>query len=99
MFHCSATSEVEGATLISLEFQSFQGFSNACLNIRDVFIVLEVHLIALAALYIGSSILWTVKFSLPEVGVPSIDDLEANNIIRGVIDVKSLHQGHAWEGH
>ena len=36
-------------------------------------------------------------FSLPKVGVSSVDDLEADNIILGMIDVESLHQGHAWE--
>ena len=36
-------------------------------------------------------------FSLPKVRVSLVDDLEANNTILGMIDVESLHQGHAWE--
>jgi len=36
-------------------------------------------------------------FSLPKVGVSSVYDLEADDIILGVIDVESLHQRHAWE--
>ena len=36
-------------------------------------------------------------FSLTKVGVSLVDDLEANNTILGMIDVESLHQGHAWE--
>jgi len=38
-----------------------------------------------------------VIFSLPKVRVSLVDYLEANNTILGMIDVESLHQGHAWE--
>jgi len=38
-----------------------------------------------------------VIFSLAKEGVSLVDYLEANNTILGMIDVESLHQGHAWE--
>jgi hypothetical protein len=38
-----------------------------------------------------------VIFSLPKVGVSLVDDLETDNTILGMIDVESLHQGHARE--